>query len=108
MQAKITLLPGDGIGPEVLAEAVKVLNAVANKHGHQFSYQEGLIGAAAIDATGSPLPDETRKMCLDCDGVLLAAVGDLTLLGLGGAGASEESTGAELDLYLQGWSESAA
>ncbi|MBN1584382.1 MAG: 3-isopropylmalate dehydrogenase [Anaerolineae bacterium] len=76
MQAKITLLPGDGIGPEVMDEAVKVLKAIAVKYGHQFSFQEGLIGAAAIDATGSPLPDETREMCLDCDGVLLAAVGD--------------------------------
>jgi 3-isopropylmalate dehydrogenase len=75
MQAKITLLPGDGIGPEVMDEAVKVLKAIAVRFGHSFSFQEGLIGAAAIDATGSPLPDETRALCLDCDGVLLAAVG---------------------------------
>ncbi len=76
MQAKITLLPGDGIGPEVLAEAVKTLKAVAAGYGHTFTFQEGLIGAAAIDATGSPLPDETVEKCLNCDGVLLAAVGD--------------------------------
>jgi len=76
MKAKITLLPGDGIGPEVLAEAVKVLNAVASSYGHEFTYQEGLIGGAAIDATGSALPDDTIDMCLGSDAVFLAAVGD--------------------------------
>ena len=76
MKAKITLLPGDGIGPEVLNEAVKTVKAVAGKYGHQFSFQEALIGGAAIDATGSPLPDDTVEKCTHCDGVLLAAVGD--------------------------------
>lgn len=76
MKATITLLPGDGIGPEVLAEAVKVLNAVADKHGHTFEFQDGLIGGAAIDATGSALPDDTLKMCQQSDAVFLAAVGD--------------------------------
>jgi 3-isopropylmalate dehydrogenase len=76
MQANITLLPGDGIGPEVLAEAVKALVATAARYGHEFTFQEGLIGGAAIDATGSPLPDDTLSMCLASDAVLLAAVGD--------------------------------
>ncbi len=76
MRAVITLLPGDGVGPEVMAEAVKVLNAIAAQHGHEFRFQEGLIGATAIDATGSPLPDNTLRMCLESDAVLLIAVGD--------------------------------
>jgi len=76
MEAALTLLPGDGIGPEVMAEAVKVLEAVASRHGHEFTFQEALIGGAAIDATGSPLPDETLDTCLRSDAVLLAAVGD--------------------------------
>ena len=76
MEAKITLLPGDGIGPEVMAEAVKVLKAVAERFGHRFTFQEGLIGGVAIDATGSPLPDETLEMCKGSDAVMLAAVGD--------------------------------
>jgi 3-isopropylmalate dehydrogenase len=76
LKAQIALLPGDGIGPEVLSEAVKVINAVAERYGHQFSYQEGLIGGVAIDATGSPLPEDTLVKCTSSDGVLLAAVGD--------------------------------
>jgi len=76
MKANIALLPGDGIGPEVLVEAVKVLDAVAAKYGHQFSYQEGLIGGAAIDATGSALPEETVEICKNSDAAFLAAVGD--------------------------------
>ena len=76
MEAQIMLLPGDGIGPEVLAEAVKVLDRVAAKYGHTFVYEEGLIGGAAIDATGSALPEETLARCKQSDAVLLAAVGD--------------------------------
>jgi 3-isopropylmalate dehydrogenase len=76
MQANITLLPGDGIGPEVLAEAVKALVAIAARYGHEFTFQEALIGGVAIDATGSPLPDETLNACVGSDAVLLAAVGD--------------------------------
>jgi 3-isopropylmalate dehydrogenase len=76
LHAKITLLPGDGIGPEVLAEAVKVVRAIGDRYGHTLSFQEGLIGGAAIRATGSPLPDDTLDKCLHCDAVLLAAVGD--------------------------------
>ena len=75
MQAKITLLPGDGIGPEVVAEGVKVLQAVAAKFGHTFEYTEALIGGIAIDTTGNPLPDETLAACKAADAVLLGAVG---------------------------------
>ena len=65
MEAKITLLPGDGIGPEVVTEAQKVLDVVAAKKGHTFSYQTGLAGGIAIDETGNPLPEETLGMCLE-------------------------------------------
>ena len=75
MEAKITLLPGDGIGPEVVAEAQKVLDVVATKHGHTLTYQTGLAGGIAIDETGNPLPEETLGMCLDGNAVLLGAVG---------------------------------
>ena len=76
MHAAITLLPGDGIGPEVMAEAVKVFGAITARWGHEFRFSEGLIGAKAIDATGSALPEKTLKLCLDSDAVLLVAVGD--------------------------------
>lgn len=75
MQAKITLLPGDGIGPEVVAEAVKVLNAVGQKFGHTFEYQTALIGGIAIDETGTALPQATIDMCRQSDSILLGAVG---------------------------------
>jgi len=75
MQAKIALLPGDGIGVEVVAEGARVLRAVAQKFGHQFEMQAAMIGGAAIDATGDPLPSETLEVCLGSDAVLLGAVG---------------------------------
>ncbi|TAH00968.1 MAG: 3-isopropylmalate dehydrogenase [Sphingobacteriales bacterium] len=75
MQKKIAILNGDGIGPEVTAQSIKVLNAVAQQYGHQFDYKEALIGADAIDKTGSALPAETVDICLDSDGVLFGAVG---------------------------------
>lgn len=75
MQKKIAILNGDGIGPEVTAQSIKVLNAVAQQYGHQFEYKEALIGADAIDKTGSALPAETVDICLDSDGVLFGAVG---------------------------------
>ena len=75
MQAKITLLPGDGIGPEVVAEAVKVLNAVGTKFNHIFEFSEGMMGGIAIDETGNPLPDETLELCKQGDAILLGAVG---------------------------------
>ncbi len=75
MEAKITLLPGDGIGPEVVAEAKKVLDVVASKYDHAFSYSERIAGGIAIDETGNPLPEETLGACLESDAVLLGAVG---------------------------------
>ncbi len=76
MNKKIAILNGDGIGPEVTAQALKVLNAVAATFKHEFEYTEALIGAAAIDQTGSALPDETVAVCLKSDAVLFGAVGD--------------------------------
>ena len=73
--ATITILPGDGIGPEVAAEGARVLRAVADRWGHRFVLREALIGGAAIDATGNPLPDETVALCRESDAVLLGAVG---------------------------------
>jgi 3-isopropylmalate dehydrogenase len=75
MNATITLLPGDGIGPEVVAEGQKMLQAVAAQFGHTFSFKEALIGGIAIDETGNPLPDETSLVCQTSDAVLLGAVG---------------------------------
>ncbi len=75
MKAKITLLPGDGIGPEIIDATRQVLEAVANKHGHTFSFSTHLIGGIAIDETGVPLPDDTVVACRSADAVLLGAVG---------------------------------
>lgn len=75
MRATITVTPGDGIGPEVTAEGVRVLQAVAERWGHQFALRDALIGGCAIDATGTPLPDETLALCQESDAVLLGAVG---------------------------------
>lgn len=75
MEAKIALTPGDGIGPEVAAEAVRVLDAVAKKYGHKFSYETYLIGGCSIDAYGTALTDEAMAACQKADAVLLGAVG---------------------------------
>lgn len=75
MNRTITLLPGDGIGPEIMAQGRRVLDAVATRFGHTFTFHEGLIGGCAIDATGTALPEETLGLCLNSDAVLLAAVG---------------------------------
>ncbi len=75
MKAKIVLLPGDGIGPEVVGEAVRVLNVIAQKEGHAFEYETRLMGGCSIDAYGSSLTDETLKACQQSDAVLLGAVG---------------------------------
>ncbi|KYG74289.1 3-isopropylmalate dehydrogenase [Roseivirga spongicola] len=75
MKKKIGVLPGDGIGPEVVAEAIKVLNAVAEKYGHTFTYSYGDVGAIAIDKTGEPLPDETLDICEQSDAFLFGAIG---------------------------------
>ena len=76
MKLKIALLPGDGIGPEIVGEAVKVLDSVAAKYGHQFEYSKALVGACAIDATGDPYPAETHAVCEASDVVLFGAIGD--------------------------------
>ena len=75
MNYTITVLPGDGIGPEVITEAVKVLNAVGDKFGHIFTPQSGPVGGNAIDNFGTPLPEETKKLCENTDGILFGAVG---------------------------------
>lgn len=75
MNYNIAVIPGDGIGPEVIAEAVKVLSAAASKFGHSFEYKYLLAGGAAIDETGKCLPDETVEAAKNSDAVLLGAVG---------------------------------
>ena len=75
MHADIVVLPGDGIGPEVTAAAVEVLRAVARRYGHHFRFDEKLIGGAAIDATGTPLPADTLDAAQAADAILLGAVG---------------------------------
>src|SRR3954470_19817840 len=76
MKLKIALLAGDGIGPEVTAEAVHILKTVAEFGGHDFQFTPLLIGGIAIDQTGSPLPTATLDGCLESDAVLMGAVGD--------------------------------
>lgn len=76
MELKIAVLAGDGIGPEISAEGVKVMKAICSKFGHQVTFREALCGAAAIDAVGNPFPEETLKACQDADAVLFSAVGD--------------------------------
>jgi 3-isopropylmalate dehydrogenase len=75
MEALITALPGDGIGPEVTAAGLRVLEHVAQTRGHRFDVDEHLIGGAAIDALGNPLPDDSIASCLKSDAVILGAVG---------------------------------
>ncbi|MBS4191504.1 3-isopropylmalate dehydrogenase [Bacillus sp. FJAT-49705] len=75
MKKRIAVLPGDGIGKEVVKGAIEVLQAVAERFGHQFYFQYGKIGGEAIDAVGTPLPDETVELCKQSDAVLLGAVG---------------------------------
>jgi len=72
---KIAVLPGDGIGPEVTHQAVKVLHAIEERFGYKFEFSKALIGACAIDQTGSPLPQETIDLCESADAILLGAVG---------------------------------
>ena len=75
MDYKIGVIKGDGIGPEIVTEAMKVMDAVGTKFGHKFNYTEVLMGACAIDATGTPLPDETLEVCKNSDAVLFGAIG---------------------------------
>ena len=76
MNLKIALLAGDGIGPEVIREAVKVSESIAKKFNHKINWKKGLVGAAAIEKTGDPYPSETHDICLNSDAVLFGAVGD--------------------------------
>ena len=76
MKLKIALLPGDGIGPEVIEQAVKVCNVIATKFNHEIEWTEALTGAAAIDAVGEPYPDATHEICMNADAVLFGAIGD--------------------------------
>src|SRR5438270_10923805 len=75
MRALIALLPGDGIGPEVTAQAARVLTAVGELYGHSFALREAPVGGIAIDQTGDPLPAQTVALCQAADAVLLCAVG---------------------------------
>jgi 3-isopropylmalate dehydrogenase len=75
MDKKIAVINGDGVGPEVTAQSIKVLNAIAAKFGHQFLFVDALMGADAIDKTGNPLPDETIAICKQSDAILFGAIG---------------------------------
>lgn len=90
MNYNIAVLDGDGIGPEICAGAIKVLDAVANAYGHKFNYEHLLIGGCAIDQTGAPLPKETIEKCLKSDSVLLGAVGGYKWDGLSGDARPEK------------------
>ncbi len=76
MKLKIAILAGDGIGPEIMEQGVAVMNAVAEKFGHEVSYKEALCGAHAIDEVGDPFPEDTFQTCMEADAVLFASVGD--------------------------------
>ena len=76
MNFKIALLPGDGIGAEIIREAVKVLKAIEKRYDHTFEFSEALVGAVAIKKTGNPFPDETYEICKNSDAVLFGAIGD--------------------------------
>ncbi|RJQ54901.1 MAG: 3-isopropylmalate dehydrogenase [Actinobacteria bacterium] len=75
MRFKIAVLPGDGIGPEIVSATLVVLNSVATKYDHEFDYREALMGGIAIDETGNPLPEETLELATSSDAVLLGAIG---------------------------------
>ena len=75
MKYTIAVLPGDGIGPEVIEQAKKALNAIADVYEHTFIYKEAMMGACAIDNTGNPLPNETLKVCKKSDAILFGAIG---------------------------------
>lgn len=76
MNLKIAVLSGDGIGPEVCEQGVKVLKAIEKKFRHRFTFVNGLVGGAALDAKGIPLPEETLDLCLNSDAILFGAIGD--------------------------------
>jgi 3-isopropylmalate dehydrogenase len=76
MKLDIAVLPGDGIGPEVTKQSIKVLKAIAQEFDHTFRFKEALVGAIAIDKTGNPLPEETVELCKNTDAILFGAIGD--------------------------------
>ena len=76
MKLNIAVLPGDGIGPEVTQQAMKVLKAIATEFNHSFNFKEAPVGAIAIDETGHPLPDDTLQLCKASDAILFGAIGD--------------------------------
>src|ERR1044071_9839201 len=75
MTKNIVIIEGDGIGPEVTRQSIKILNAIAEKFHHEFEYKYCLMGADAIDKNGNPLPDETIEACLNSDAILFGAIG---------------------------------
>lgn len=75
MKFNITVIPGDGIGPEITKQSIRVLKAIEKYYGHQFTFNEGLMGAIAIDKTGNPLPDETLQLCKSSDAILFGSIG---------------------------------
>jgi 3-isopropylmalate dehydrogenase len=76
MKLNLAILPGDGIGPEIIEQAMKVVKAVAQKYNHELTYEYGLTGAVAIDKVGDPYPAETHDLCMKSDAVLFGAIGD--------------------------------
>ena len=76
MNLKIAVLAGDGIGPEVCEQGVKVLKAIEKKFKHNFTFTNGLVGGSALTAKGVPLPDESLELCLNSDAILFGAIGD--------------------------------
>ncbi len=76
MDFKIAILAGDGIGPEIVDQGIKVLNAIGKKFNHTFKFEKALVGACAIDAIGDPFPEDTFQLCMDSDAVLFGAIGD--------------------------------
>ena len=76
MKLKIAVLPGDGIGPEIVGQALQITEAVCKRFGHELSHQHAWVGACAIDRCGNPYPEETHKLCMESDAVLFGAIGD--------------------------------
>ena len=75
MKLNIAVLPGDGIGPEIMNQALEVVKEICKKFGHELSYRTGIVGACAIDQTGDPYPAETHRLCMESDAVLFGALG---------------------------------
>ncbi len=76
MKMKIAVLPGDGIGPEIIEQGIKICRAIGEKFHHEMNFEEALVGACAIDVTGNPFPDDTFELCKGADAVLFGAIGD--------------------------------